>query len=175
MREGLDAVGELGEEPALEIHRDVALERDGDSRALDEGEAVRASPEEHLLDVVAMSTRERGVDTMGRGVRRWDAGRGARREKPGLKEALRRLRETEGVSRKSPKRRERNGRASARRARPTRDARQPSDAPGRHPILQRRQLGVHLLFLLCEDGGDDEMVSRKPRALTALIMNQLRA
>ena len=106
-------------------------------------------------------------------------GRGTRREarKAGARLALRRLRETEGVSRKSPKRRERDvdATASARRARPTRDARQPSDAPGRHPILQRRQLGVHLLFLLCEDGGDDEMVSRKPRALTALIMNQLRA
>ena len=123
VREGLDVVGELGEEPALEIHRDVALERDGDFRALDEGEAVRASPEEHLLDAVAMSARERGV---GNGGERGQAsGRGTRREarEAGVTEALRHLRETEGISRKSPKRRERNGRASARRARPTSDAR----------------------------------------------------
>ena len=153
-----------------EIHRDVALERDGDSRALDEGEAVRARPEEHLLDVVAMSTRERGVDTMGRGVRRWDAGRRREARKAGVEAKARRLRETVVArDRNEAKRRERNGRVRAASATDARDARQPSDAPGRHPILQRRQLGVHLLFFLCEDGGDDEVVSRKPRALTASL------
>ena len=109
MREGLDAVGELGEEPALEIHRDVALERDGDSRALDEGEAVRASPEEHLLDVVAMSTRERGGgydgergQAMGRGTRREarKAGvEGSAPASPGDGRGLAEIAETSGAER----------------------------------------------------------------------------
>ena len=71
VREALELVAHLiAAELALEVHGDVPLERDRDSRAVDVRDAVRARAEKHLLDAVlepARAGEDGGRDARGEG------------------------------------------------------------------------------------------------------------